>query len=461
MSSTFIFFLSAAALLVTASGFVLTFIRKKALLTLAAFAGKHPNIHPDEFFDYLASARGALNFRLPSAPRLTIDPLNINFQNARVKEPNAKPEYLSLFSMARGLLCTIRITRLIVLVCKKMDRESAQRVASALITIWSVRICKILRLKVSIEGAEFLPAGGAKIYLFTHASFVDFALAPLILAASRNDDQNKNPAPVFLAAKDHFRDNFILYRLIGLGRAAEVLGMIFVDRHAKDKKREAERVSGEAATLLSTENPPLVIFPQGTRAVGFKGPSGERLNAGYYTTPPRRRIAGDGLHLKKGAAHIALAALKLGIAGGVKLFPVGIKGAALACPRGGMKILSGTNIKLVVEKPIEVKNDNVDDIHREIDLSLKKALSIHAVLERRFFEDARKMFDPMKLEEITLAMKPWRGGDFLFHAILDAIYSCEPKDQRPLLGELAHLMFNFAAREEFLEFKARVAEKVP
>lgn len=438
-----------------------TFIRKKALLALAAFAGKYPNIHPDEFFGYLASARTSLNFHLPDAPRLTIDPMNIDFQNARDKETNAKPEYVSLLSMARGLIDTIRITKFIIFACKKMDKEGAQRTASALITIWSVRMCKILRLKVSIEGSEFLPADGAKIYLFTHASFMDFALAPLILAASVTKNACANRAPVFLAAKDHFRDNFILYRVLGLGRVAEVLGMIFVDRHAKDKTREAKRISAEAAALLSSENPPIVIFPQGTRAAGFKGAGGERLDAGYYTTPPRERIAKDGLHLKKGAAHIAAASKALGIAGGVKLIPVAIRGAALACPRYSRKTLLGMNVRLIVEKPIEVENDNVKDIHNEIDLSLKKALSIHSTLERRFFEDMRKTFDPMKLEEIALAMKPWRGDDFLFHAILDAIYSCEPEDQRPLLGELSHLMFNFAVRDEFLEFKKRVAAKVP
>jgi hypothetical protein len=90
-------------------------------------------------------------------------------------------------------------------------------------------------------------------------------------------------------------------------------------------------------------------------------------------------------------------------------------------------------------------------------VALKTLLRVHAMLERRFFEDLRGILSALELEEISLAVKPWRGNDFLLHAILDAIYACPIAARRALLHELARLLINFAPREDLLAFKGRVA----
>jgi hypothetical protein len=102
----------------------------------------------------------------------------------------------------------------------------------------------------------------------------------------------------------------------------------------------------------------------------------------------------------------------------------------------------------------------VDALHDRIDRSIKTTFRVHAELERRFFEDLRSTINHHTLEELSIAMKQWRGNDYLVFAILDFIYTCKPKEWRLLLGQLVHLILKDAPRRELVAFKERLADKL-
>lgn len=416
------------------------------------FIQKFPNIHPREFFDRETAIFGITRQILPETPTITVDLANIDFRRKTLSK------YVGIFSIIIGVAGTVVIVRLILL-AKKMGTTNLRLTASALSIVWATHVAFLARSAVYIEGIEKLPGHeGHQIFLFTHASFLDFAFVPLVIASRRfNKDETKiqNCLPVFLLAKDHFQDNFIFRNFIGIGRAAEALGMIFVDRKASNKKETAKKIAADAAFCLTNGGGPIAIFPQGSRALPFFGTNNERLGAGYYTVGSAKRIAEHGAHLKKGASYIA-AEVKDAL-----LIPVAITGSAVACPRGSIKILSNIQIKFHVGDVIHaVKGENIEWLQSKTDNSLKEKLRIHAELERRFLETIRTILDPMQIDEVALAMKSWRGSDYLYYAILDAIYSLKPSIQRNLLGEFIHLILDLAPREDFLEFKRKVAYSI-
>lgn len=382
---------------------------------------------------------------------------------------------LGPFSIAAGLWSTISVARKIVSAGKKKDQSELYRFASSAAISWSNKILSLVKANVSIDGIERVgPQRGPRIFLFTHKSFLDVALIPFLLASLPREKSTDEPIclPRFLVARDHFRDNVLLYRFLGIGKMAERLGMIFVDRKSKDRAAFARKITEDAVTGLVRDRVPLAIFPQGTRAWPHFGPKGERLESAYYTVGPPERIAKEGAHLKKGAAHIAVSTAQV-IAGTkfsrpVEIIPVAILGSAIACPRGSFRIKPNVNMRLCIGVPIIIGPESLDkkyadavlEIHSKIDVSLKTAEHCHAELERRFFESLRGRLKPMEFEDISIAMKSWRNSDYLLFAILDAIYTCKSKEWIPLTGELAHLILNYCTREEMLEFKKRVANTI-
>ncbi len=448
-----------AALLIVQACLMRDF-RRTAHLKLIAFAARHPEVHPQEFFDHLLCSSGMIRHCLPKQPFRAVDHTNMGFRSA------TRLRFCPLHDLIAGAWSTAWLTRLILMAARHWQGEELRAVGSAMALIWAARTAQLIRAEVTVEGRERLtPFGGPEIYLFNHPSFLDFALSPVALSArSQAGDGPKTCLPSFLIAKDHFRDNPLYYRVLGIGRAAEALGMIFVERGREGNADRGRAVAEQASEKLAAGGGPLAIFPQGTRSLPCVDARGNRLDSAYYTVGPRERIMADGRHLKKGAAHIAVeTARKLSEADpgspGVRLVPVAIFGTGIACPRREHRLRRNCSLRLSIGEPIVLTGTaaEADKVHQRIDTALKTAARVHATLERRFFEDIRGMLDSLELEEISLAMKPWRGDDFLFHAVLDAIYACPPAKWRMNQGELIHLTLNFAPREQLLAFKGRVA----
>ena len=89
---------------------------------------------------------------------------------------------------------------------------------------WSLRVAYRLRLAMKVEGAEHLENVKNQTFLaFNHESIIDFCLAFFATGARKTGD-GRYLAPRFIAAKDHFKDNPILYSILGIGRAMERSG---------------------------------------------------------------------------------------------------------------------------------------------------------------------------------------------------------------------------------------------
>jgi len=460
-----------------ASSIILMLIKHRDKKLLIEFAREHPTIHPKEFFDHLLCQSGIIGHILPDTPLKTINPSNLDFR----KKNNGKR--VSLFTRINGAWSTIQLARLALFTASKCKPEYTQEVASSLALIWATRIAELTHAAISVEGKETLPNPGTpQLFLFTHASFLDFAYATLALSSRPNafpKSKFVNHLPHFLMAKDHFKKNLFLNRVLGLGRIADALGMIFVDRKDAEKEvrvERAEAIAKRAAEKLIHDGMEIAIFPQGSRSAPYLGANGERLDSAYYTVGSEKRIAGDGKHLKKGAAHIAYeSALMLN---GMKseqrleLIPIAITGSGIACPKGSGKILQNVHIRLMVGDMVPIsalscrggakehKTQCIERIHGGIDNSLKSAAKIHAELERRFFEDLIHTLDPLEVDELAIAMKSWRGEDYLPYAIIDAIYACPHKKRRSLQGELIHDILNFATRDDLLKLKGRIASLI-
>jgi len=471
-----------AAMLIAASALQASF-RRRGHAALVEFVRQNPRVHPQEFFDHLLCCSGIVRHVLPEQPFRTVDHFDMDFRGG-------KGGFIKKSKVLSGAWSTFWLGRLMVLASRMHRRAKLGRIAAALSLVWAARVAQLSRARVTVEGRErLLPGKAANIFLFNHMSFIDFALATVALAAVPEADGGRKQLnmPLFLLAKDHFLDNPLYYRVLGIGMAAEALGMIFVDRRGPGESSRARDVAQESTRKLISYGGGLAIYPQGSRGAPYIDREGKRLDSAYYTVGSRERIKRDGAHLKKGAAFIATeAALELARSSTdeeVRLVPVAIFGTGIACPKGTSRILSNVHIRLKfgetisidpahiegVRSPEETRPmcpeedayfDFVQKLHSRIDVSLKTAAQVHAHLERRFFEDIRDMLDALQHEEIAVAIKPWRGDDYLFHAILDAIYACPPPKWRILHGELIHLLLNFATRADLLDFKARVADEI-
>lgn len=478
-----IFSLSSAALI--SLSYLARYLKRKNAQDLIDYVSDFPLMHPQEFFTLHLGCSCPLRLSIPKSPDRQICPFDLDFSQG------SSQKRIGIINLMRGATNTISIARFITLSEKLGGSDLMRRAASALAIIWSARIMQLIRAKVEIDGRDLLlPPGDPQIFAFNHQSFLDFILAPLVLASRPLGPDRKMPKaiPFFLLAKDHFRNNFIYYRILGLGRAAERLGMIFVDRSGKGGIDVAKASTQAAAEKLLKEKIDLVIFPQGSRAFPYFGIDGDRLDAAYYTVGNIDRMKRLGGHLKKGVAHIAastaIAFAAKGAARSVHIVPVAIHNAAVACPRKSMFISPGVTIRMDVGEIIsldskkldgltiiahetaidqmigESYNAYVDKLHKRLDDALKTTMQIHARVERRLFEDILTTLDALSYDEIVIAMKAWRGDDYTVHAILDAIYAAPVSVRRQFIGELIHHLQNFSSSDKLLDFRNRIIDTI-
>lgn len=457
-----------------AASFVHRFIRTRSLLALCEFAGGNPEMHPQDFFDYIFCCYGFLQIKLPQKAARTIDLANIDFRTEKESSPLKRTEKIL------GAWTTMRMTSLVTLVRKRLGFEALRNISPALTCIWASRTAQIIESSLTIEG---LAAHGLhpckRIYIFTHKSFFDFIFAPLVpISLALREKNCPRTLPSFIVAAGHFRRNPIFTYVFGIGKAARNLNMLFVERTGK--KKTARDATINAARMIVDEGQDIALFPQGARALPYYPLNGGlRSDAGYYTVGSKERIGAYGKQLKSGLGFICAEAIRMlgeNSKWRIEIIPVAISGTANACPRDSMKIFKNVSLKLTLGEPIELipenssalfssatsseksKEDFARTIIKRADTALKSAAKIHAELERRFFRDVRSLCDALKFDEVAVAMKSWRGDDYLVHSIIDIIYTCPTKEQRPLVGKLIYMLLNFAERNEILEFKKTAAK---
>ncbi len=424
---------------------------------VAEFALNNPFIHPKDFFGCYYSGFGPLPTKLPRVAKRTIDPSNSDFTNGAKATKSCLPVIV-------GAANTFTIARLILAAFNWKGSEYARSVARSLSTIWGARAAYLTRSKVCADGPQKLNGlNGKFIFAFNHRSYLDFAFGTFALP--------QRFAFRYLAAKDHFLDNPFYYFL--MGKALQIIGTIFVDR--RNKSSGAVSSAYEAAAKLATLDTNIAIFPQGTRAYGNVAANGRRLDSGYYTSGNRERLFRSGGHLKKGAAYIAVdaaIALRNVEQSYVHIVPISIEGTGIAAPRGSLKVQVGTTIKIKVGDPITIKNSDVkglnvgaseyasfvENIHIRLDGHFKTLLDTHATLEQRFFRDIRAILPSTDYEHVSVAMRAWRGVDYLIYTILDCIYATKPSNWQNFLREISFLLISDSPLPTFLHFKERVVD---
>jgi 1-acyl-sn-glycerol-3-phosphate acyltransferase len=285
---------------------------------------------------------------------------------------------------------------------------------------------------------------------------LDFALNFFALGMIRKADLSSPGAtrhlrPRFIAAKDHLIDNPLIYSWISLGKVIENAGMIFIDR----KKGKGWAAMEEAAKKLVTSDVEIAVYPQGTRAYFMQSASGERIDAGYYTTFTKKNWDQPLGHLKSGTSYLILDTLIELQKRGEEKFNVlvsGIVGSAIAGPKGSFKIQTQTEIEFRlaplwvlsthlakgIRRPAgaqpegpeeELYLKRQEEIQQGINQHLLQALNWHELLIERMERELEKLDLP---EQEIAAAVAWlkmsnAEGQALPFILIDRILALKPE----------------------------------
>lgn len=417
--------------------------RRKMLI----FGVHNPNVSPREFFDYYYAGYGFLPVSLPDKARDTVDPRHISFKTGGASVQTLRP-------ILPGIWNTHTLARLVFEAFLWKGADFCRNTADSLAAIWGSRVLEIARMELKTEGAERLARIDKKnnkfIFVFNHHSFVDFTVSPIAMSTILD-----NGSPRFklryLAAKDHFKDNWLLYRVLGLGRALEAVGTVFVER--RNKKRDPGAAITEAAKFIMNSDVDIAMYPQGTRAIGNVDADGNRIDGAYYAVGKADRLRRDDGHIKKGAAYLAIEILKqLSAEQILYVVPVGLLGTGVVCPSNSMKIQTETTVTVVIGEPIQLKGDLAvsrdpesmrelaDHLTKQIDSGLRAALQIDERLIDRFVADLQAMKGADVAAGIRSSIAKLNSRNNLVSKTLDYIYSLPLSDRNDWLQKMIALL---------------------
>lgn len=451
--------------------------RWHGLAPLHEFARLNPVAHPSEFFDHLYRRLGFLPHRVPIKAASVINPGHVDFRRGK--------EIQKSFWI---LLCGVYDTFIFATLAFKTFRwklRNAKEASSGLSIIWASRLAQVARMEVFVEKSAAVDEvrGGKEIYAINHKSFFDFCLAPYAYMRLEKDGSAASFIPRIMVAKDHFKDNFFLYKIVGFGQMLEAWGMIFVDRKSKESNKGRRQVAEAVKKILSGDLP-FSIYPQGTRAHGQLWRDGMRWDAGYFCVGKAKRLKQEMGYLKKGVAYIAVetafALAKHNAVAPVYIVPVGMEGIGTACPTGALKVQTETKVFIRVGDPIVVEpkifkdlkglsyqevpenslyKAKVEDVLHNVDAALQGLLDVATRLERRFFVDLREILDARGVDEVAVALKEWRKEkSHIVYVILDYTYALPPKFWHGFLTELANLLRHECNRDELVLLRTKIAE---
>ncbi len=372
------------------------------------FARLDPRVHPRHFFDHWYSLLGPWPECADVGETLTVSPAGAFFAKASRDDRALLPHS----RIAANLWDTAMLAHLSLFAYHRLGAVYAREIFDVMASMWGKRVLERLGIQFAVEGVEaFGGLSGKTIVVANHLSYLDFVLGFFALSEARF--QNGRPVRLrFVVAKDHFKDNPFFYRILGIGKLIEVVGMIFVDR--KTKGRGYENLSA-AAKEFSTRDVEMVIYPQGTRAKAL--PDGKAMRDGaYYTSfSPKKALEPLG-HLKKGVAtfarELARELMNTGIP--VHIVPVGILGTGAIGAPGRFRAFSSGRVKFRVGTPLsftaeEILNKTDFELLSAIDNRLLETLHYREKLEAVFLAKAKAInlgFDTAALETAKATFSP-------------------------------------------------------
>lgn len=347
--------------------------------------------------------------------------------------------------------------------------------------LWGRRALQLGKCSLMMSGLERLQnEKGRFIFVFNHKSSLDFILVSAVLQLVSIN--NRKPRPRFLIAKDHFKDNPILYSVLGIGRVSEAVKMIFI--HRKKKSKGFANLSA-AAQNICHENIDLAIYPQGTRAPGMLDRSGKRRDAGYYTTVNRRDPSSDLSHFKKGLGYMVVDCLKQmkehDIHDPLCVVVFGIKGFGVAMPKGKFRIQTQTPMSMELGSVLKFSTDvlgeefaqsekqnpktALKELAHEINFMIHKKfvdiLDIHNQLKQRFYTELKGQFrfDDKKIELIMESLEILTSDSDLIYMILDRIYCLPSSKWNGYLSELVQLLLERSSKERFTALNNEIVQE--
>lgn len=410
------------------------FNRRMRIRQFLNFVSVNAPLEPGVFFDlYFASVSGLQGCLPKTAMAIK---LPVGYKSGREK--------VVIWPVIFGLFYTGIVARLVIKASRWKGKEFCSQVADRIATVWSAKAIQLSGSGLQITGLKHLEGiAGRTIFVCNHKSFLDFAIAPLVVGLA-NLNRTEPFRLRYIAARDHFYENQFLYRVVGLGKALEDVGAVFVDR--KSRKEQAVNAVGAVIKAIVEDGADIVMYPQGTRAYGNVDVVGKRMDAGYYTTGSEKRLVEERGHLKKGVAHMAVdAAAQLSKAGILlNIVPMGLIGPGIVAPRGKLRIQKGVCLKVVIGDPVTLTSTDmgwsisggevsdqclsscesiVGKVYVVVDEMLKDVLNVHGELRKRLMLDIRKIMSEGEIEKFIQAINAWRFDEDLIFSIVDCIYA--------------------------------------
>lgn len=430
-------------------------IRKKRMRQLLDHVAAHPGIHPQEFFYYWRRRYQPWAFKFGPARVLELPVIDF-------RKGEAQPPQQSILPLLRGLWSTWVIARTGLYAGRKWGQDYLHSITNAMMILWCARMCELVQLRLEVEDLQNLNSiEDPLLVVCNHKSVFDFVAGPLALGLARLP--KRGPVKIrFMAAKDHFVDNFFVYRILKIGLAMKAVGMIFVDRKGKDRKASVD----EAVDQMLSSGVDVVIFPQGTRAWPQVDALGNRWDAGYFAAGKKDRMAVLGGHLKKGASHLAM---QVTARRPVCVLPLAVFGTATVYHKYSLKVQLNETIAVRIGTPVRLESapqdeaayaDAVKTLHQRMDQAMMRVSGIIPRLEQRMLTDMRRILRPEELNEFVEVVQAHRNAeDALFFSVADQIYSLPKDKQHGRLVQLAQATRMGTPPEDLLAMKKEMAAK--
>jgi 1-acyl-sn-glycerol-3-phosphate acyltransferase len=272
-------------------------------LRLAELARVHSNIHPEDFFNLFYAMLSPWPPPFAEQGFRTVEYHEADYRTGQAYAHTPRP-------LIEAVLSTNTLARMAIIAFKRVGPDHGRDAFDGLARLWGSRVAQLFRARLHTTFREPIPPlEGKTILIYNHKSMLDFGLNFFalgdvrVLAQMRLGPGTRHLRPRFIAAKDHFIDNPFIYSWVGLGKVIENAGMIFINRRQKGRGWLA---MAEAAEKLVTSDVEIAVYPQGTRAYPLHSSTGERLDAGFYTTFSKKTWEDPLGHLKPGTAHLIL-----------------------------------------------------------------------------------------------------------------------------------------------------------
>lgn len=371
---------------------------------------QYPHMHPQEFFSAYFRGFGIVRERF-------VEPKHMDTARGMDYRSGQAAKRV-LWPMLHGVCSTIFLANIFLRLAKTPGyRERLPDIMDVMLGLWGRRMMQLGRLRVQVEGREHLDAlTGPVIMCSNHQSLLDFIMTP----AAMSLQTPKQRAPLrlrYMLARDHFIDNFFLYRVLKIGLCAELGGMIFV--HRKGSKEQRQQALHDAAAVIRERGTDVAIYPQGTRALGRTATDGTPLEPGYFTAGGPKVAATRGRHSKTGAARLALSVATADTPAAI--LPIAVVGPGIVTPKNTITVLKESSMKVVIGQPITVIADaDAMVVHREIDRALQVVCGVR--------ERLTALAD-MLVPGARGFCEAWRGEADLLYATLDCIFQLPHEEQ--------------------------------